>query len=63
MKEFEVIFIGEWILNGIYTANSKEEALEKALEEIKQEGCSLSPKILETYVNDEKIDGPMITVD
>jgi len=63
MKEFDVTYIGEWILNGVYEGKSKEEALEKALEEIKQEACSLGHKILETYVNDEKIDRPPFIVD
>lgn len=58
MKEFEIILIGDWIIEGIYEGKSKEEALEKALEDFIQKAFQY--KILETYVNLEKINNPII---
>ena len=60
MKKFEIRFEGEWFFGGCtYEANSKEEALEKALQDVNREAFPFDLVILGQYVNEEKIDKPM----
>ena len=59
MKEFEIRFEGEWFFSATYDANSKEEALEKALKDVCDEAFPFDLIILGQYVDDEKIDKPL----
>ncbi|MCH7649811.1 MAG: hypothetical protein IIA63_01475 [Nitrospinae bacterium] len=63
MKKFEIRFEGEWFFSYTYDANSKEEALEKALQDVEREAFPFDLVIFKQYVNDEKIDRPIETVE
>jgi len=56
MKEFDIRFEGEWFFSYTYFANSKEEALEKALKDVCDEAFPFDLIILGQYVDEEKID-------
>ena len=58
MKEFDIRIEGEWFFSATYYANSKEEALEKALQNICDETFPFGLIILRQYVDEEKIDKP-----
>ena len=59
MNDFEIHFEGEWFFSYNYAANSKEEALEKALKDVCDEAFPFDLKILGQYVDDEKFDKPL----
>ena len=59
MKDFNIRFEGEWIFCYSYEANSKEEALKKALQDVCNEAFPFDLRILGQYVDDEKIDKPL----
>lgn len=58
MKEFNIRFEGKWFFDYTYSANSKEEALENALQNVCDEAYPFDLVILEQYVDEEKIDRP-----
>ena len=41
MKEFDICLEGTWFFNYLIEANSKEEAIEKAIQEMDQESGSI----------------------
>ena len=59
MKDFDIRFEGEWFFSANYEANSKEEALEKALQNVCDEAYPFVLTILGQYVDDEKMDKPL----
>lgn len=63
MKMFDVQFVGEWTFNNGYEANSKEEALEKALHDVDREAFPFGLVITEQYIDEEKIDRPTVIID
>ncbi len=63
MKIFYVEFVGEWFFSNGYEANSKEEAIEQALQDVRQEAFPFGLVIMEQYVDDEKSDRPIEAIE
>jgi len=59
MKDFDIHIEGKWTFSYCYQGNSKEEALEKALQDVNRKAFPFDLVILGQYVNEEKIDKPM----